>query len=110
MHKRPHIPEPASFAPGGLKEFRIYKDRMRELVSLGLLTPGEAHILDAIKMQGIQLDGGADKPIREPVCQTCGKGAAIIGKMAETFRCPCSPEIEQSVADGVRLAKQQPPG
>jgi hypothetical protein len=82
---------------------------MEVLVADGHLTEGEAHILNAIKMQGIQLDGGADKPIRQPQCQTCGRAAAIIGGMAQTFRCPCSPEVEQSVADGVRLAKSKKP-
>jgi hypothetical protein len=92
----------ATYSPGGVTEFRAYKARLQRLVDDGHLTDGEAHILQAIKMQGIQLDGGAGKPIREPRCQTCGRASVVIGKMAQTFRCECSPNVEQSIADALR--------
>jgi hypothetical protein len=89
--------------------FKAYKERMQRLVDDGHLTEGEAHILRAIKMQGIQLDGGVGKPIREPQCHTCGRRSAVIGKDTQEFCCPCSPEVSQSVADGVRLANSKAP-
>jgi hypothetical protein len=75
---------------------------MQKLVADGHLTEGEAHILNAIKMQGIQLDGGTGKPIRQPQCQACGRRAAIIGTMAQTFQCPCTPYVDRSIADAIR--------
>lgn len=94
--------DPQRTRPEGVTEFRAYKVRVQRLVDEGHLTEGEAHILRAIKMQGIQLDGGAGKPIREPQCHTCGRASAIIGKMAQTFRCECSPNVEQSIADALK--------
>ena len=49
----------------------------QRLVDEGHLTEGEAHILRAIKMQGIQLDAGAGKPVRGPQCHTCGRPSAV---------------------------------
>jgi hypothetical protein len=94
--------EQATYSPGGLADFRAYKARMQRLVDDGHLTDGEAHILRAIKMEGIQLDGGAGKPVREPHCHTCGRPSVVIGTMAQTYRCECSPNVEQSIADALR--------
>jgi hypothetical protein len=91
----------ATYSPKGIALFRVYRERIAKLIADGHITEAEGAILRAVRMQGIMLEGGAEQPIRRPLCATCKKPAVVIGK-AQTFRCECIPGVEQSVADQVR--------
>lgn len=97
----------AAYSPRGMAEYLAYRDDLDERVRKGWLNETEAHILSSIRMQGIILEGGGDQAIRRPKCEKCGELAAIIGRAAQTFRCPCSPDLEQSITDRVRAAKDE---
>jgi hypothetical protein len=87
-----------------MAEYRAYKADVDRRVAAGHLTAKEGFVLTAFRMQGIFLEARAGEAIREPTCQKCGKKVSIIGGTAQRFRCPCSPEVEQVVADRVRAA------
>jgi hypothetical protein len=91
-----------AYTPRGVKEIRAYDERLRQLVDAGHITQQEAQILSVVKMTGIAIDAGIDQSVRRPTCQTCGATAIILGNVAQAFRCSCSPDVEQSIADTVR--------
>lgn len=91
-----------AYSPLGVKQMAAYRERVFGLADEGKITKAEASMLCTIEMTKIMQTGQVGARYRRPVCG-CGLTSTVIGD-AQTFRCPCSPNTEQSVADCVGKA------
>lgn len=99
----------AAYSPEGLAEYFAYEAEIKAPVKKGEITAKEGAILCSFRMKVLISEGGVGVGVRRPKCRTCGKVSTIIGAVAQKFRCPCSPAIEQSIADAVRAKRRHAP-
>jgi hypothetical protein len=92
----------AAYSPNGVKQMLEYGARLQSLVDRGELDDNDVAILMVLRMRGILNKSDVGERVRRPSCEKCGRKMPVIGD-TQTFRCICSPDLEQSVADRVRL-------